>query len=433
MNRDTTTEELGVRASRASLRVVTSHPGKQVVVYHIAVQLAIRRSLAAHLAAVYYVPTRCPYNFGAYVPGGAGRGLRRQLLKRRCDALPDELVVDWPGIEFATRTLQALPGLKSLLAYRRVHRAVDIAHDTFAANWIRGHRDIDIVMPHQGSALRTLHATRDIGAHSVLVVHHPLSHNRIVTAEYKKLGGSAPPPLSPRYRQEIEAADYLLTPSALTTDSLLEVGVPAAKIKEIPWGIDTTGRNEHATRKAVDQVRFLFVGKLSIHKGLHILRDAWSSMTRRDVSLTLVGRPREALEAELVRTWQDDRVDIVAEVQDINTAYQNADVFVFPSFVEGFGMVTLEAMAAGLPVIVTDHSKGVVRHGIDGFVLRPGDTEALARCMMQLAEEPDLRAEMSRNACERARQFTWDRFGSELCDWLNSVAHLGPGHAAESP
>ena len=126
-------------------------------------------------------------------------------------------------------------------------------------------------------------------------------------------------------------------------------------------------------------------------------------------------------------------MEVHGKVQDINTAYQNADVFVFPSFVEGFGMVTLEAMAAGLPVIVTDHSKGVVRHGIDGFVLRPGDTKALARCMMQLAEEPGLRAEMSRNACERARQFTWDRFGSEFCAWLNSVVHLGPGHAAGSP
>lgn len=410
-----------MKASHRALKIVTSHPGNQVVTYDIAAQLVDRGCLTRHLAAVYYVPTRSPYNLAAYVPGDTGCHLREQLIKRRTDAVPDALVVDFPGVELATRALAATPGLRSVLRHSGV-RAIDTAHDAFAASWIRRHRGADIVMPSQGSALRTLRAARDVGAHSVLHVTHPLSHNRIVAAEYRKLGGTAPPPLPPRLYREIETADYLLTASALTTESLLEMGIPERRIKEVPYGIDMTGYDRHEVPRALaNEVRFLFVGKLSIHKGLHVLRDAWSTMAGSGLTLRLVGRPTGALEEEIVSTWRDDRVHVVPEVAIISAEYQSADVFVFPSFVEGFGMVTLEAMASGLPVIVTDHSKGVVRHGVDGFVLRPGDADALAHCMRELAAHPDLRAEMSRNARARASQFTWDRFGSDLCAWLTTV------------
>ena len=147
-------------------------------------------------------------------------------------------------------------------------------------------------------------------------------------------------------------------------------------------------------------------------------------MTAPHVTLTLVGRPRGPVEAEILRTWTDARVRIVDEIADINEAYRDADVFVLPSYVEGFGQVTLEAMAAGLPVVVTERSKAVVRDGVDGFVLQHGDVDALARCMTRLVEDPELRATLGRNAHERAREYSWERFGSELCAWLDSIAAM---------
>lgn len=401
-----------------NLRVVTSHPAKQVVAYDISRQLAAHGYLAAHLAAVYYVPRRFPYNLASFAPGAARRKVQRELLKRRCNALPDESIVDWPWVELAIRAIQQFPGLRYLPAYR----VIDIAHDRFAAHWIRRHRRIDIVMAYAGSALETLRAARAIGVRSVLIAIHPLSHQRIIAAEYERLRVPVPPSHLPRLFRELEVADYFLTPSSMTTDSLVEVGVPRARIKQIPLGIDVPAGQQLPTRPVSDRVRFLFVGKLSIHKGLHVLRQAWSLVDLPNVSLTLVGRPIGRFEAGLVETWTDRRVHVIPEVADIAEAYRQADVFVFPSLVEGFGMVTLEAMASGLPVIVTEHSPAVVRDGVDGFVARPGDPEALARCMTQLAQQPALRAELGRNAYECARQYTWERFGSELCGWLNAIA-----------
>jgi glycosyltransferase involved in cell wall biosynthesis len=86
-------------------------------------------------------------------------------------------------------------------------------------------------------------------------------------------------------------------------------------------------------------------------------------------------------------------------------------------------MVTLEAMGSGLPVIVTERSRAVVRHGVDGFVLEPGDVDGLVQCMTRLAADAALRAELGRNAHEQARRYSWDRFGAELSTWLESIGH----------
>lgn len=410
------------------MRVVTSHPAKQVIVYDISAQLAARGQLAAHLAATYYVPDRFPYRLAPYLPGEGGRRLVDELGKRRFAGLPDELVVDWPWVELTTRTLQRLPFLRALLAYRQPYRMVEAAHDLYAARWLRRHPDADVVMPYHGAALRTLRVARDIGVPSVLNVIHPVSSNRIIANEYRKLGYHEPHAPVPEHQwRELELADYYLTPSPMTTRSLVDVGVPADRIQEITLGLDMNRAALPSDHQPSSRIRFLFIGKLSVHKGLHVLREAWSRIKRADVSLTIVGEPIRPFEARLMREWMaqnDPRVRVVPNVgADIRVAYRQADVFVFPSLVEGFGMVTLEAMGSALPVIVTEGSRAVVRHGVDGFVLEPGDVDGLVGCMTRLADDAALRAELGRNAFEHARHYSWDRFGAELSTWLESICH----------
>src|SRR5688500_5420120 len=203
-----------------SVRVVTSHPAKQVIVYDVSAQLAARGHLAAHLASTYYVPERFPYRLAPHLRGGAGRRLADELMKRRFAALPDGLVVDWPWVELATRALQSLPVVDSLLAFRDPYRMVEFAHDVHAARWLRRNPHADVVMPYHGAALRTLEAAREIGVPSVLNVIHPVSSNRIIADEYRKLGYAVPLPPVPEHQwRELELADYYLTPSPMTTQS----------------------------------------------------------------------------------------------------------------------------------------------------------------------------------------------------------------------
>jgi glycosyltransferase involved in cell wall biosynthesis len=329
------------------------------------------------------------------------------------------------------RAIGAVPGARTIIERRRADLA-DATHDRLAANWVRARRDLDVVVAYQGSALRTLGAARHAGAKAILVGTHPLSHHRIAAREYAKFGFKESMETPPRLLAETVAADHILTASALTTQALLEQGVPEEKIKEIPYGVETRFLDRvRPPRRGDAPAKFLFVGKLSVHKGLHTLREAWSALPMPDITLTVIGRPACEVERRLLETWKDDRVRIVPEVSDVADAYLDADVFVFPSFVEGFGMVSLEAMASGLPVIVTEHSRGVVRDGVDGFVLPSGDVAALVARMAQMAASAELRRMMGTNARERAREYTWDRFGSELEHWLRTIR--GAGETAHPP
>jgi glycosyltransferase involved in cell wall biosynthesis len=93
-----------------------------------------------------------------------------------------------------------------------------------------------------------------------------------------------------------------------------------------------------------------------------------------------------------------------------------ADVLVFPTLSDGFGLVQLEAMAQGLPVIATSACGEVVRDGVDGFVVPSGESAPLVARLQRLRREPDLYAAMSRAALIRATEFSPDRHLAALLD-----------------
>jgi glycosyltransferase involved in cell wall biosynthesis len=91
-----------------------------------------------------------------------------------------------------------------------------------------------------------------------------------------------------------------------------------------------------------------------------------------------------------------------------------ADVFVFPSLFEGSAVVTYEALACGLPGIVTPDAGSVVRDGVDGFLVPPRDVETLAARMERLGADPALRAALAASARARALEFDWPRYHAAL-------------------
>ena len=90
--------------------------------------------------------------------------------------------------------------------------------------------------------------------------------------------------------------------------------------------------------------------------------------------------------------------------------YKASDAFVLPALIETFGIVLIEAMAAGLPVVTTDAPgcRDVIREGRDGMMVPHGDTDALARAMERLLNEPSLRHDYAARAAARAAEFDWD-------------------------
>jgi glycosyltransferase involved in cell wall biosynthesis len=160
---------------------------------------------------------------------------------------------------------------------------------------------------------------------------------------------------------------------------------------------------------------FLHVGRLAAEKNIDLLIQAFVRCQE------LVGRERAMLmvagdgprRAELERTAPEGirflgYLDRTTELPEL---YASADAFVFSSETETLGLVILEAMASGLPVVAAP-AGGVgayLRHGVNGLAYPPGDREAMARYMADLVTEPPLRESLADGARRTAESLGWDR------------------------
>ena len=227
-------------------------------------------------------------------------------------------------------------------------------------------------------------------------------------------------------------------------------------------GVDVNhfvSENGHSATKKNGVKRFLFVGRISPEKGLHILLDAFQKVVERypQAQLEIVG-PQSSVPIEfIVALSHDDKVSDLASfyyrnsrrsyfshlqrrLLSLNIAnnvtftgfipyghvinnYLNADVFVNSSFSESFPLPILEAMASELPVVATSVGgiSEAVANGKTGLLVEPGDAPALAEAILRLLSDEDLRKSMGKAARKRVVElFSWERIVKKLlCQYKN--------------
>ena len=173
-----------------------------------------------------------------------------------------------------------------------------------------------------------------------------------------------------------------------------------------------------AVGSAGDRQGFVTVARLVPQKGIDVLIRALAQTTgaTRDWTLTLVGDgpEREALERQVLQAGLQEKVHFLGYRPDPQTFLLQAGVFVLPSRFEGMPNALLEAMAAGLAVVVTDASPGpleVVEAGVSGLVVPSDEPAALADALDRLAAQPQLRERLGAAAREALRQSDWPVVG----------------------
>lgn len=178
-------------------------------------------------------------------------------------------------------------------------------------------------------------------------------------------------------------------------------------------GIDMTyfDRTEEVMKKAEsirekDCITFCFVGRIVGDKGMNELAEAFARLEKEFPScrLLLVGDFEEKLDPVSPETkrmfLENSRVTFAGWQQDIRPYLAASDIFVFPSYREGFPNVVLQAGAMGLPSIVTDinGSSEIIRDGVNGVIIPPRDTEALWKAMRNMLTDEAARRKMAANA-----------------------------------
>jgi len=222
-----------------------------------------------------------------------------------------------------------------------------------------------------------------------------------------------------RLDMEIELADRILVGSGFVRDSFIAEGVPSDKLVVIPYGADTSLFQPRSEDSNCDgPLRLLFVGQIGQRKGISYLLESIQRVHSEGDILTLVGQFQGNGQAISPYRHSFRHIPHVPR-NELNKIYQHADVFVFPTLIEGMPLVVLEAMACGLPVITTPNGPGdIVRDGLDGYLVPPRDVNAIVDRLGRLRADPSLRKKMGHNARQRALSFTWDVYKNKVIDNL---------------
>lgn len=214
---------------------------------------------------------------------------------------------------------------------------------------------------------------------------------------------------------EYEEADAICIPSSFSKKTFLAAGVPEAKIIKIPYGVDI---DEFRPGRKEDEVfRVVYAGGMTLQKGVHYLLRAFSELNLKNSELLLIG----GLSKEISPFFEKyaGRFRYLGKVpqKELVRHYAQSSVFVLNSIHDGFGMVIIQAMASGLPVIATENTGGpdIIEEGKTGFIIPIRDVEKLKERLTFLYENEKIRKEMGERAVRKAASgFSWDDYGDNI-------------------
>ncbi|MGD1073968.1 MAG: glycosyltransferase family 4 protein [Bryobacteraceae bacterium] len=215
-----------------------------------------------------------------------------------------------------------------------------------------------------------------------------------------------------RWRKECRLADRIIVNSDWSRQGLRAEGVPSEKLHVVPLGYDRPAeaanfaRTYPAVFDSERPLRVLFLGQANVRKGVLEILGAVSKLEKLPVEFWIVGDAQVPLAREYER---HPRVKWFGTVSRSATAnfYRDADVFLFPTFSDGFGITQLEAQAWSLPVIASQRCGDVVEHGINGFLLPDVTADAIAGTLESILAAPGMLRDLA--AHSRVTEFTLDK------------------------
>ena len=289
-----------------------------------------------------------------------------------------------------------------------------------------------VVFAHSYSALEMFRRAKARGWTLVLGQIDPgARHFQIVADAARQAPEYGPPPAAPpdtylrNWREECALADRIAVNSEWSRSCLEAEGIPAEKLAVVPLAYEPSSASAavHQYPAAFSNarpLRLLFVGQVAVAKGLKAMLEALALVEDVPCELIAVGErnadvPRRFLDHPRVR-WAG-----AVSRSGVMRFYQDADVLLFPSLSDGFGMVQVEAQGWRLPIIASRSCGAVVRDGVNGLLLPEVTPTAIAGAVRRLAGDPALLERLSR-ASEAGRQRGVQALGESLVELVTRPA-----------
>lgn len=412
------------------MKVIVSHPGKQHS-YRTAEALNNTNKLMYYVTSVYNAPGHITHILYSLTKGD----IKKKIAGHYIDSISQNKIVifkEWLGI--IVLIIMKIPYIN-----RFYNRLNNILNDEFArkmVSFVEKKQPSAIISYDYNSALLFEELEKRspdiIRILDVSIAARPFMKN-VFQRDYEQTKEQALLTDYPeiwnedsleRVYREIDKADYFLVPSQIVKKSLLFCGVEESKIKIVPYGVDCSQFNYVARTFHNGALRLIFVGAVDHRKGIHHLLNVVSMFSEKDIDLKLVGayNSNDSLYKD---NCQKSNVEFCgfATHDRLTELYQKSDVFVFPTLGEGFGMVVLEAMSCGLPIIISDAAGGndAVTDGEDGFEFQAGNDDQLYDRIKWFIDHKDKIPEMGKKARQKAEKYTWDRYSENLCQTIDEI------------
>ncbi len=225
------------------------------------------------------------------------------------------------------------------------------------------------------------------------------------------------------YKEEVELADLILCGSEFVKSTVLFF-YPGfeSKCKVLPYGTDLDGFS-YPEREFKDEkdLKFAFVGRLSLRKGAHLMMESWKSFVidHPQAELHFFGTPDKEVSVEHLPAnvfWHGwiNKSDLIASLKSM-------DIFVFPTTFEGSSIAVFQAMALKLPVITTLNSGTVLEHGKSCEIVKTGDIDGLTQAMDKLYRDAGYRQKLAENAFQLSKGYSWEHYKAHLSQILAEI------------
>jgi glycosyltransferase involved in cell wall biosynthesis len=250
------------------------------------------------------------------------------------------------------------------------------------------------------------------------------NYQKIVEEEYNKLALSKlyfkePKTLTNRIKESIKMADYVGALSSSQKQTYIDDGFDESKMFLSLMGVDTSV----FFPKKIEKNKFVVItnGNNFVRKGIKYLIEAFNSLKLNSSELWIVGKNDKNLAKKIVKIEKNnifkDRLLYEFELPNL---YNQASVFCLPSFEEGLPAVIPQAMACALPIISTHFVNDIVTNGQEGFIIKPGDTLAIAEKIKFFYDNPNKAIEMGNKARTKAENvFSYDLIAKRIVNFCN--------------
>jgi glycosyltransferase involved in cell wall biosynthesis len=296
--------------------------------------------------------------------------------------------------------------------------------DAWVAFHVRRRRP-RIVVGYEMCCARTFKAARSLGIPCLLdasAFHHETQDRLLNAGPYgaKTWAGQR---LRRRKEAEIALADRIVCVSSLARQSYLDAGVDPARIVVNTVGCDVARFSRPPVPRS-GPARFAFVGLPAYHKGFDILVASFERLLDRypDAQLHLVG---DTAPGSGTQRGAAGRVQVHGKLShdELAVLLGTMDCLVLPSRLESFGMVVVEALAAGVPAIVSDHAGAceAIVEGRNGWIVPAGDGEALLGRMLACCAEIEAVRSMRSDCIRSASSYDWEGYSRRALEIVSSL------------